>query len=655
MKHRPAVLAFLAVLALLLGAIPGRAVTPPAAGPNFRVNIATQGAQWYPSVAQDTAGNSVVVWLDQGTSPATVKARRFDASGAPAGGEIVVAETTPYPAPRVAMTPLGAFAVVWQDGQLVFLRRYDRLGRPEGDAVRVQPAANDQAIISPDVAVDAAGNAFVVWLASRFQGNSVLLQRFDPANQPLGALEEVAQLAGGSLTNPRVAVNPADSLLVSWDDPRSGSWDVWARRFDGPSGVWAPETRVSASGSGVHRGGNPILYPQGDGAVVFWDLAANTARARRLDAGGVPFDAEIPVSTLANSVLGAPAAAAGADGTALVAWQGADSLLHAAFFDRAWQRRGPDFTVSSALDDFELAPAVAAGGAGSLLVAWASGGHPPLFPQDGPLPPGRDGSEWGVYAQRFQALACAAGSEALCLGDGQRFNVQVSWKNPYTGETGTGKSRPLTGDTGAFWFFDAANLELMIKVLDGRAINGHFWVFYGSLSNVEYTLTLTDTTTGAVKTYHNPPLQFGSRADVAAFASAPAPAAAAVPAEAAGAPVPALAVSPPALRLGQDRFQVQVDFVDPRTGIAGQGRPVPLTDDTGAFWFFDPANLELMVKVLDGRAINGHFWVFYGALSDVEYTITVTDTATGGKRTYHNAPHHLASGADISSFPGGLP
>jgi hypothetical protein len=47
--------------------------------------------------------------------------------------------------------------------------------------------------------------------------------------------------------------------------------------------------------------------------------------------------------------------------------------------------------------------------------------------------------------------------------------------------------------------------------------------------------------------------------------------------------------------------------------------PVKLTDDTGYFWFFDSANIELMTKVVDGRGLNGKFWFFYGALSDVQY------------------------------------
>jgi hypothetical protein len=77
---------------------------------------------------------------------------------------------------------------------------------------------------------------------------------------------------------------------------------------------------------------------------------------------------------------------------------------------------------------------------------------------------------------------------------------------------------------------------------------------------------------------------------------------------------------------------------------------VPLTEDSGSFWFFSPNNLELMVKVLDGRFVNGHFWVFYGALSDVAYEITVTDTTTGQVRVYANAQGTVASRADTSAF-----
>ncbi len=661
MKTRIAPLAALCALLAAAGTLPGHASPPPAAGTDFQVNVVTEGNQAYPAAAQDTAGNSVVVWIDFGTGTATLKARRFDALGAPAGGEVVIAKSGSLAGPRVAMTPLGAFAVVWNEEQGVYLRRYDRLGGPQGDTARVTSLA-DLAAPGVDVALDAAGQATVVWAIVSPGGEDILLQRFDVSNQPLGSVETVNAPASRAIGPPRLARNAAGSLLVVWDDQRQAPYSSWARRFDGPTGIWGPETRVS-SGTGANGAGAPILYPEGDGAVVFLDYVAGKLNARRLDSRGVPLGGEITLSGPDPIAFDYPAAAAGTDGSTLVTWQAQDLTLHAAFFDRAWNRSLADFNVSSEPGDFEAGPMIAAGGSGSLLVTWGSGPPPglPFLSAHASSSSGRDGDGWGVYARRFQAPACATGSEHLCLGDGQRFSVQVSWKNPYTGETGTGKSEPLTGDTGAFWFFDPANLEVMIKVLDGRLVNGNFWVFYGSLSNVEYTVTVTDTTTGARKAYHNAPLQLASQADVDAFpggagAAAPqAPALAAPPAPRSRTTAFAAAdCTPTATTLcPQNRFQAAVSFTDPRTGIPAPGTAVTLSGDTGIFWFFDPANLELMVKVLDGTAVNGNFWVFYGGLSDVEYTITVTDTATGTQRSYYNPPHHLASAADIDAFPGG--
>ena len=95
------------------------------------------------------------------------------------------------------------------------------------------------------------------------------------------------------------------------------------------------------------------------------------------------------------------------------------------------------------------------------------------------------------------------------------FAVEASWR--IASSSGTGTAVPLSGDTGYFWFFGPANVEVVLKVLDGRLINGRFWVFYGALSNVEYTLTVTDTQTGAVKTYTNPSGRLASVADTSAF------------------------------------------------------------------------------------------------------------------------------------------
>jgi hypothetical protein len=104
------------------------------------------------------------------------------------------------------------------------------------------------------------------------------------------------------------------------------------------------------------------------------------------------------------------------------------------------------------------------------------------------------------------------------------------------------------------------------------------------------------------------------------------------------------------LCLNQGRFRASVQY---RTGqgVTGNGQAVALTGDTGTFTFFDAANVEIVLKVLDGRALNNHFWVFYGALSDVEYTVTVEDTQTGKRKTYFNPRGNLASVGDSAALP----
>ncbi|HWZ86686.1 MAG TPA: DUF4331 family protein, partial [Thermoanaerobaculia bacterium] len=101
------------------------------------------------------------------------------------------------------------------------------------------------------------------------------------------------------------------------------------------------------------------------------------------------------------------------------------------------------------------------------------------------------------------------------LQDG-RFTATVTWTDA-TGATGTGTPVGVVANTQGFTFFTPDNVELTVKVLDGRAINGHFWVFYGSLTNVQFTLTVTDNQTQAQKVYTNPQGTNGSLADTSAF------------------------------------------------------------------------------------------------------------------------------------------
>jgi hypothetical protein len=91
--------------------------------------------------------------------------------------------------------------------------------------------------------------------------------------------------------------------------------------------------------------------------------------------------------------------------------------------------------------------------------------------------------------------------------------------------------------------------------------------------------------------------------------------------------------------LGQSVFQVNAPasqlnllggtFAVTASWLDAGGRPhsagaVQMADSSGYCWFFDPGSIELSVKILDGGAINGHFWVFISSATTVGFTVTVS-------------------------------
>lgn len=290
-----------------------------------------------------------------------------------------------------------------------------------------------------------------------------------------------------------------------------------------------------------------------------------------------------------------------------------------------------------------------------------------VFPQD--VAAGADGSIFVADSYSIvRGTPCR--SDSLCL-DGDHFSLALSAKDPRQGTTGAGLPIPQND---LFGYFSVPGLtgnpdnpEVFVKLLDGRPVNGRYWVFHGGLTDLEYSLAVTNEKTGNVVSYRKEPYGFCGGADTSAFE------------EALRAPatdesiryVRMISVSGDlaTTRAGERaqtacasnelcfngaRFVVKLTATDPRTGKNGEGVSIPQSDLFGYFALPDltgnPENPEVFVKLLDGRPVNGRFWVFYGGLTDFGYTLTVTDLETGASRTYEKAPYLLCGGADTGAF-----
>jgi hypothetical protein len=268
-----------------------------------------------------------------------------------------------------------------------------------------------------------------------------------------------------------------------------------------------------------------------------------------------------------------------------------------------------------------------------------------------------------------QLSSVVCGSDSLCLLS-ERFDVTLTAKDPRTNATGPGVPSQQNDVFGIFTIpaltGNTQNPEVIFKMLDGRPINGRFWVFYGGLTDFEYTIAIRDRINGATRTYTKPGGNFDGNADTSAFAKLgggssfgswgifdepldvteePSPG---------GAGEAACLSSNDALCLLAGRFRIRLAASDPRTGKTGNGVALPQNDLYGYFSIPDltgnAGNVEVAVKMLDGRGVNGKFWIFYGGLTDFQYTITVTDIDKGTTKTYTKPGGTFSGNADTGAF-----
>lgn len=325
-------------------------------------------------------------------------------------------------------------------------------------------------------------------------------------------------LPGGWPMSATLLAGTADGLFKSAD-----SGNTWSPRMTGlPSGSDGTVLSLAAdpgSSSTVYAGTRGSLFESKDAGETW----------TKLDTGG---SFKFSVSTIAVDPI-APSHLYAAGFVTFVLFPSFPTALRSLDGGASWTTM--DLGAGSFARAFAVTPnlpsRVFAGTAGNGVVESADGGVTWTVSNDGlgnasvsslvidPTLPSLifAGTAYGVFSASLGQVAepCVPSTQTICL-NARRFSASVVWRVA-DGATGNGQALAITDNTGAFWFFDPTNLELVLKVLDGRSINGRFWVFYGSLTNVEFTLTVTDMQTGAVKTYVNPQGQLASIADTSAF------------------------------------------------------------------------------------------------------------------------------------------
>lgn len=355
-------------------------------------------------------------------------------------------------APTLAMRPDASFVIAYHEdvgegsGADVYIQRYSADGSRLGPRVRANEylLGNQQ---NASLAADSAGNIVVVWEQSENGRIDAIWRRFDINLAPLGPSVRANDLLNGLGVAPRVAMAADGRFVITWHSgfPNSNAYLQLYYPDGTPSGGG---TNYQLPNYGEELGTSVAMAPDGT-FVVAWFTGVNVY-AEVFDLNGLDISGVVTVMTAPSGRLGGVFTAASPGEQFVVGFDDNYGGFPGSCYIRRFSLSGAPLsdviTVPTYPPSLQNGVHLALHGSGDLTAAWSSFG--------------RDGADYGVYAQRFGAgnsrighefrvNALASGHEAL--GYGQPAIAIDAERNLFVVRAGSG----LDGGSGQLSYFIA--------------------------------------------------------------------------------------------------------------------------------------------------------------------------------------------------------
>ncbi len=263
-------------------------------GVNFKVNDDASGSnQYYPSIACDSTGEFIIVWMDGRQGNWNIFGQRFNNNGLPVGSNFRINSdggNTYHADPKVSCTKNGQFIVTWEDQRQgnsdIYCQRFDINGNPLGSNFKVNNDIGTSSQLLPDIAI--GNNIFVVTWSDNQNGNyDIYAQMYNINASPIGQNFRVnTDFSIYDQSESRIAFNTTGEFWIVWKDHQNINSDIYLQRFYASGSPINNNIKVNDDIASSHQRCSWICQDGFGNYIVTWEDERNI----NCDIYGLRFD-----------------------------------------------------------------------------------------------------------------------------------------------------------------------------------------------------------------------------------------------------------------------------------------------------------------------------------------------------------------------------
>ena len=490
--------------------------------PTVNVPICTEaGDQLSPQLVSDGSGGAIIMWVDHSETGLGIYAQRVDASGTilwTTNG--VPISPSGEPQYTIVSDGSGGAIITWlgfgsETFFDIYAQRVDASGTVKWAADGVPICTASDAQFNFQIVSDGSGGAIITWEDYRSGNSDIYAQHVNGSGAVLWATDGVpiCTAASSQWLHPQIVSDGAGGAIITWEDFRSGSWDIYAQRVDANGTVlWTTDGVLICTAEGDQWSPQIVSDGAGGAIITWWDWRSGNPDiyAQRVDASGsVLWTTDgVPICTAAGDPRNPQLVSDDAGGAIItwVDWRSGKPDIYGQRVNESgevlWTTDGVHICMAVNLEGYFGLISDSAGGA---IITWYDG---------------RSGN-WDIYAQRVDAsgavLWATDGVPICTAADGQCFpqltsdgagGAIITWQDGRGGDNDIyAQNVQEDGSLGVWQPYDPEPIQL---VENGSAyadyLNAGYYQKYKftlTADGRQYTITATPTSDDVDLYYRN--------------------------------------------------------------------------------------------------------------------------------------------------------